>query len=72
MKQTAYGSSKAALNYVTRKMRFENDGLGERYVCDSHIHGEDLTQRRSGVSDLSGHGQHRYECVFSVCFDQHA
>jgi hypothetical protein len=72
MKQTAYGSSKAALNYVTRKMRFENDGLGERCVCDSHIREEDLTQHRSGVSDLSRHGHHRHECVFPGCFDQNA
>jgi NAD(P)-dependent dehydrogenase (short-subunit alcohol dehydrogenase family) len=28
MKQIAYGTSKAALNYLTRKLRMENDGLG--------------------------------------------
>lgn len=34
----AYGSSKAALNWATRKMHFENEWLGESHPSDTMSH----------------------------------
>jgi NAD(P)-dependent dehydrogenase (short-subunit alcohol dehydrogenase family) len=60
-KSIAYGASKAALNFVVRKLHSENDELSE---CFTHISTDlvALTQSaRSRVHRLPRHCYHRHE-----------
>jgi NAD(P)-dependent dehydrogenase (short-subunit alcohol dehydrogenase family) len=60
-KAIAYGASKAALNFVVRKIRSENDGLGEfcAQVCRELVV---LTRpARSCVHRVPGHCPHGHE-----------
>jgi NAD(P)-dependent dehydrogenase (short-subunit alcohol dehydrogenase family) len=60
-KSIAYGASKAALNFVVRKLHSENDGLGECFarICMDLLV---LTQSaRSRVHRLPRHCYHRHE-----------
>jgi hypothetical protein len=62
-----YGTSKAALNFVARKLRAENPGLGASLCVPAAREGA-LTAPCSMHPDLPGHGRDRHECVWRAPF----